>query len=71
MAALVAYAFNFLDLARLGVVVAEYNTAAVSGLEEGGFTLEGQDREAVYAGGRRWDRLRFGLLRREYRRVTN
>ena len=66
LAALVAYAFEFLDLTRLAVVVAEYNMAAVRGLEDGGFVPEGRDREAVYAGGRRWDRLRYGLLRGEY-----
>lgn len=66
LATLVTYAFEFLDLARLTAVVAEYNTAAVRGLEEGSFVPEGRDREAIYAGGRRWDRLRYGLLRREY-----
>jgi RimJ/RimL family protein N-acetyltransferase len=64
--ALIAYAFDFLDLARLSAAVVEYNTAAAGGLEEGGFVLEGRDREAVYAGGRRWDRLHYGLLQREY-----
>ena len=67
LAALIVYAFNFLDLARLSAVVVEYNTVAAAGLAEGGFVLEGRDREAVYAGGQRWDRLRYGLLRREYK----
>lgn len=70
LTALIAYAFDFLDLARLSAVVVEHNTAAVGGLAEGGFVLEGRDREAVYAGGRRWDRLRYGLLRRDYEANT-
>ncbi len=66
LTALIAYAFDFLDLVRLSAVVVGHNTAAAGGLEEGGFVLEGRDREAVYAGGRRWDRLRYGLLRRDF-----
>jgi RimJ/RimL family protein N-acetyltransferase len=63
---LIRYAFEYLDLVRLAAAVVEYNATARAGLERGGFVEEGRDREAIYVDGRRWDRLRYGLLRHEY-----
>jgi len=63
---LLGYAFDHLDLARVGASVLEYNNAAVRALERSGFVAEGRDRAAVFIDGQRHDRLRFGLLRQEY-----
>ena len=63
---LLGYAFDHLDLARGSASVLEYNNAAARGLERSGFVAEGRDRAAVFIGGHRYDRLRFGLLREEF-----
>ena len=63
---LLGYAFDHLDLARIAAAVLEYNVAAARGLERSGFVAEGRDRAAVFIGGHRYDRLRFGLLREEF-----
>ena len=52
---LVACLFGFLALARLPAIVTEHRTAAGNDLE--GWVL-------CWNGRRRWDRLRYGLLRR-------
>ena len=64
---LLGYAFDQYDLARISTATLAHNTAAIRGLERGGFVAEGRDRAAVYLDGRRVDRLRFGLLREEFR----
>jgi RimJ/RimL family protein N-acetyltransferase len=63
---LLRYAFQHLDLHRVSAATASHNDAARRALERCGFLREGQEREAIYCGGRRWDRLRYGLLREEF-----
>ncbi len=60
---LLRYGFQHLDLYRVSASTAEYNTAAQRVLEKCGFIREGRERKALYCGGRRWDRLQYGLLR--------
>jgi RimJ/RimL family protein N-acetyltransferase len=63
---LLRYGFQHLDLYRVTAVVAEHNAAAQRALEKLGFVQEGRERQAIYCEGRRWDRLRYGLLRDEF-----
>ena len=62
---LVRYAFAELDLHRLSAATHEANVGAQRTLTRCGFILEGRQREAIRAAGRRWDRLLYGLLRDE------
>lgn len=66
---LLRYGFEHLALHRVAAATAEYNTAARRGLEKCGFVQEGCERQAIYCEGRRWDRVRYGLLRGEFERV--
>jgi RimJ/RimL family protein N-acetyltransferase len=63
---LARYAFEELGLHRLSAATAEHNAAARRALEKVGFRPEGRQREALYTGGRRWDRLLYGLLASEF-----
>jgi len=60
------YGFNELDLFRVEASMAEYNAPARRVLERLGFSEEGRRRQALYRGGRRWDRVMYGLLRSEF-----
>lgn len=42
------------------------NIGAQKSLERCGFVLEGRERQAIYLYGRKWDRLRYALLKEEY-----
>jgi RimJ/RimL family protein N-acetyltransferase len=63
---LLRFGFEHLDLYRVTAAIAEYNRGAQRILEKCGFVQEGRERQAIYIGGRRWDRLLFGLLRTEF-----
>ena len=63
---LLRYAFDHLDLYRVYAATTAYNLAMQRVLERCGFLQEGREREAIYAGGKRWDRLCYGLLRHEF-----
>lgn len=60
---LLRYGFEHLNLYRISSSTAEYNRAAQRLLEKCGFVQEGCERQAIFCGGRRWDRLIYGLLR--------
>ena len=60
------YAFDELNLHRVGAEVASYNARALYVLERGGFRREGGVREAVQRDGQRWDLVLLGILRREW-----
>jgi RimJ/RimL family protein N-acetyltransferase len=62
---LLNYSFDELNLHRVGVHVAGYNTPALRFLEKHGFVEEVRNREALFRDGRRWDALTFGMLRTE------
>jgi RimJ/RimL family protein N-acetyltransferase len=64
---LLRYGFEELDLVRITARIAAYNVGAQHVLEKAGFVLEGRERKAIYGGGRRWDMLLYGLLRKEFK----
>jgi RimJ/RimL family protein N-acetyltransferase len=63
---LLRYAFDELNLTRLGAEVIEYNAGARRWLERAGFVLEVQQREALYRAGRYWDLLSMGILAQDW-----
>lgn len=60
------YAFDELNLHRVGLTVFSYNQRAVALYEKLGFTYEGAQREFLHRGGQRHDMYYYGLLRREW-----
>ena len=60
------YGFQELNLHRIGLDVHSTNTRAIRAYEKAGFTHEGRLREAGYRDGERYDRLKMGVLRREW-----
>lgn len=60
------YAFDELNLHRVGADVFEYNTCALRFLEKHGFVVEVRRRQALNRDGRRWDALMLGLLREDW-----
>ncbi len=63
---LLRYAFDELNLHRIGVDTFEYNTGALRFLERNGFVVEVRRRQAIHRDGRRWDALMLGMLREEW-----
>jgi RimJ/RimL family protein N-acetyltransferase len=64
---LLRYAFEELNLFRLGGLVPEYNEGAIRFLERAGFAQEVRRRQAIARDGRRWDALSYGILAREWK----
>jgi RimJ/RimL family protein N-acetyltransferase len=60
------YAFNELNLFRVGLNVMDYNTKAIAAYERAGFVREGLRRKAVLREGMRYDLVQFGILRDEW-----
>lgn len=60
------YAFDELNLERVGLDVISSNTAAIRAYEGAGFRREGALRAAVLRDGQRHDRIVMGLLREEW-----
>ncbi|MCL2773068.1 MAG: GNAT family N-acetyltransferase [Oscillospiraceae bacterium] len=60
------YGFNNLGMERITANTLEINISAQKSLEKSGFVLEGRERKVVYFGGKRYDRLNYGLLADEY-----
>ncbi len=65
---LLRYAFDELNLYRLGATTLEYNTGALRFLERAGFVVEVRRRQAALRDGKRWDVVMLGLLRDEWKR---
>lgn len=61
------YAFDELNLYRVGLDVIAYNTRAIRAYEKVGFTREGAIRGAVLRDGQRYDSILMGILREEWR----
>lgn len=66
VALILEYAFKNLGVERIAANTLEINISAQKSLEGVGFMLEGRERKAVYWGGKRYDRLIYGLLAEEY-----
>jgi len=67
LTALIGYAFDTLDLHRIEADVDPNNAASIRSLERQGFQREGYLRERWHVGGKIYDSLYFGLLRREWK----
>ena len=65
---LLRYAFDELNLYRLGASTVEYNTGAIRFFERAGFVVEVRRRQAIQRDGKRWDAVLLGLLRDEWKR---
>lgn len=70
MELLLRYAFDELNLHRLGLTVFSYNENAVGLYEQMGFLHEGTVREYGKRDGKRYDKLLYGILRSEWIRDT-
>lgn len=66
MRVMLRYAFNELNLRRVGLIVFEYNPRAIRSYEKVGFVHEGRIRGAILREGKRWDFLYMGILREEW-----
>jgi len=66
MRVMLRYAFNELNLRRVGLIVFDYNPRAMRSYEKAGFIPEGRIRGAILREGRRWDWLYMGILREEW-----
>ncbi|MCB0204635.1 MAG: GNAT family N-acetyltransferase [Caldilineae bacterium] len=67
------FAFDELNLHRVGLNVYGYNERAIALYKKLGFTYEGAQREFLHRNGKRYDMLYYGMLRREWeaRNVTS
>jgi RimJ/RimL family protein N-acetyltransferase len=63
------YAFNELNLHRVGLDVIGDNRRAIRAYEKLGFQYEGAMRQAVHRDGKRVDRVIMGLLREEWQAI--
>lgn len=61
------YAFNELNLNRVGLDVISSNQAALACYQRAGFTVEGTAREAVLRDGKKYDKIYMGILEYEWR----
>ena len=61
------YAFAELNLHRVTADTHEYNEHASHFLERAGFVVEVRRRQAIHRDGKRWDVIKLGLLREEYK----
>lgn len=68
LALILRYAFAELNLYRLSATTFEYNARAQQFLEKAGFQLEVRRRQVIHRDGKRWDALKYGLLRDEWAR---
>jgi RimJ/RimL family protein N-acetyltransferase len=66
MRVILRYAFNELNLRKVGLIVFEYNLRAIRSYEKVGFMNEGRIRGAILREGRRWDWLYMGLMREKF-----
>lgn len=66
MRVLLGYAFRELDLSRVTLGTFAYNRRAIRSYEKNGFRVEGQLRQSLHRGGRRYDEVVMGVLRREW-----
>ena len=64
-----AYAFDELNLHYLHVMVSSGDADNIAFYEKNGFKLDVRQREAIYRGGRYYDRLLYGILRSEWESI--
>jgi RimJ/RimL family protein N-acetyltransferase len=66
MRIMLRYAFNEVNLRRVGLIVFEYNPRAIRSYEKAGFAHEGRVRGCILREGKRYDFLYMGVLREEW-----
>jgi len=64
---LLDYGFYNYGFERIAATTWESNILAQKSLEKLGFLLEGKERKAIYCGGKKYDKYRYGLLIEDYR----
>jgi len=64
--ALLEVVFNQLNMDRCEASSVEYNVRAHNVLDACGFRKVGVARQSAFVNGRKWDRIRFDILREEY-----
>jgi len=67
MTVMLEYGFNNVGIERITANTLEINIPAQKVLEKSGFVLEGKARRSVYFGGRKYDKLNYGILIEEYK----
>lgn len=67
---LLRFAFELLNLHRVYLQVAEFNTRGIRCYEKCGFVHEGRTRQGRFINGRYWDTLHMGILRDEWNSIT-
>lgn len=67
---LMGYGFDQLNLHRVYTGAYAFNEASLRALAKCGFRREGPQRQAVFADGRFWDNVLFGILRTERRKLS-
>jgi RimJ/RimL family protein N-acetyltransferase len=68
---ILGYAFNELNLNRVGLDVIQNNIAGIKSYEKVGFIKEGVMREAVIRDGQKQDRIYMGILYDEWKKIEN
>ncbi|WP_336045701.1 GNAT family N-acetyltransferase [Solibacillus ferritrahens] len=63
------YAFQELNLDRVGLEVIEYNKGGIKAYEKVGFQQEGRKRSAVYRDGKRYDVIVMGILHNDWKAI--
>jgi RimJ/RimL family protein N-acetyltransferase len=69
--AMLAHAFDDLNLHRIYLSVLAENLRAIRLYEKVGFRVEGRQRDAVFKKGRYWDVMQMAVLKAEYREIES
>ncbi len=65
---IIEYAFNQLNLHRLGTSVYDFNERSIGMQKKVGFQVEGRRRQAIFKNGRYVDEIVLGILREEWKK---
>jgi len=63
---IIEYAFNQLNLHRIGTSVYDFNERSIAMQKKVGFQVEGRHRQAIFKNGRYVDEIVLGILREEW-----
>lgn len=66
---LIEYGFMQLNLHRISSGAYEFNARSRKMHEKLGFTDEGRSRKEMYKNGKYWDKINFGILKEEWKRM--
>jgi RimJ/RimL family protein N-acetyltransferase len=69
--AIMRYAFDELDMARLDTDIIEYNQASLNAyVDKCGWIVEGRKANAYFRGGRYWEKVIVGITRERYQEIA-